>query len=141
MTADRKMPAAIVVPAGGAAGAEPVRYEMFDATEVTAEGARLCGPVLLDVDDVVTLEVGGSGDAVRVRARVVKVTRDGGGHMDVRFVDVDQDVRRRLGGAGGEDAARDGGGAGGEDAARDGGGAGGEDAARDGDGARAGGGS
>lgn len=50
-------------------------YEMFDVVSVDADGARLVGPLLLEIGEEITLRLpNGEGERV-VRARVTAVER------------------------------------------------------------------
>jgi hypothetical protein len=61
--------ASIVGDAGGAT------YEMFDIVSVDADGARLVGPLLLEVGEEVTLRLPNGETETVVRARVTAVER------------------------------------------------------------------
>jgi len=69
--------------------AERDPYAMFDAVEVTSTGARLRGPLLLEVGERLTLRVARGEQSVEVAARVTSVER--ADHADpitgVSFVD------------------------------------------------------
>lgn len=73
--------ASIVADAGNAT------YEMFDVVSIDDAGARLAGPLFLEVGEEITLRLpNGEGDRV-VRARVVAVERgEHGGVSVVEFV-------------------------------------------------------
>jgi hypothetical protein len=53
------------------------RYEMFDVASVDAAGARLVGPLLLEIGEEVTLRLSRGDAEVDVRARVTAVERTG----------------------------------------------------------------
>ncbi len=53
-------------------------YAMFDALEVTATGARLRGPLLLELGERLRLRVARGAQAVELGARVVEVRRGDG---------------------------------------------------------------
>jgi hypothetical protein len=63
-------------------------YEMFDVASLDATGARLIGPLLLEIGEEVTLRITSDGTEVEVRARVTRVER---GERDpatvIEFVD------------------------------------------------------
>ena len=69
------MPAAPVrvMVAAHADGGTP--YAMFDVESVDPEGARLKGPLLLEVGEQVTLTLARGADAVEVKACVTSVER------------------------------------------------------------------
>jgi hypothetical protein len=50
-------------------------YEMFDVASVDARGARLVGPLLLEVGEEVTLRIPRGSGEVEVRGRVTRVER------------------------------------------------------------------
>jgi hypothetical protein len=50
-------------------------YEMFDVVECTESGARLVGPMLLEVGEEIRLRLTRGGAPVEVKARVAKVER------------------------------------------------------------------
>ena len=50
-------------------------YEMFDVASIDARGARLVGPLLLEVGEEVTLRIARDSGEVEVRGRVTKVER------------------------------------------------------------------
>lgn len=50
-------------------------YEMFDVASIDAGGARLLGPLLLEVGEEVTLRLARDGAELEVRARVTRVER------------------------------------------------------------------
>ncbi len=72
-------------------------YAMFEAERVTGEGAFLTGPLLLEAQEDITLELAlPGGDSVRTRARVTRVRRGEGAGMDVSFLDLSDDLKRKL---------------------------------------------
>jgi hypothetical protein len=50
-------------------------YEMFDVVEIDDRGARLVGPLLLEVGEEITLRLAKGGADVELRARVTRVER------------------------------------------------------------------
>jgi hypothetical protein len=62
-----------VMVAAHADGGTP--YAMFDVESVDLEGARLKGPLLLEIGEQVTLTLARGGDAVEVKACVTSVER------------------------------------------------------------------
>ena len=93
MEANRKTGAAIV--STGVDG-QPC-YAMFEASSVTAEGAFLSGPLLLEVQESFTVELAlPDGDKVRTRARVVRVAHGDAPGMDISFIDLPEDAKRKL---------------------------------------------
>jgi len=72
-------------------------YTMFEASRVTAEGARLTGPLLLEVHEELTLELAlGAHDGVRAHARVVRIEPGDPPAMHVRFEELSDEARRKL---------------------------------------------
>jgi hypothetical protein len=53
-------------------------YEMFDVASLDARGARLIGPLLLEIGEEITLRITRDGNDVEVRARVTAVERSDG---------------------------------------------------------------
>lgn len=75
------MRAAILAPEGDG------RYEMFDVASVDAAGARLIGPLLLEIGEEVTLRLSRDDAEIDVKARVTAVERGGRDAVSVvRFV-------------------------------------------------------
>jgi hypothetical protein len=73
--------AAILAPEGDG------RYEMFDVASVDAAGARLVGPLLLEIGEEITLRLSRGDAEVDVKARVTAVERGGRDPVSVvRFV-------------------------------------------------------
>ena len=62
-----------VMVAAHADGGTP--YAMFDVESVDPEGARLKGPLLLEIGEQVTLQLARGADAVEVKACVTSVER------------------------------------------------------------------
>lgn len=60
-------------------------YAMYDVREVTAAGARLRGPLLLEVGEAFRLRMSRGAIAVEVAARVTEVIR-GDGHAEPELV-------------------------------------------------------
>ncbi len=72
-------------------------YEMFEATEMNAEGAFLVGGLFLEVGELVTLELAAEGtDPVRAQARVLRLERGNRNGMAVAFQDLGDEERRAL---------------------------------------------
>ena len=93
MDANRKAAAAVV--STGMDG-EP-SYAMYEAEHVTAEGAFLTGPLLLEASEDFTVElVLSGGDTVRAKARVLRVERGDTVGMAVRFIGLSDDAKRKL---------------------------------------------
>jgi hypothetical protein len=93
MDVNRKTAAAIV---STRVEGEPC-YAMFEAERVTPEGAFLAGPLLLEVQEDFTVELAlPDGDKVRTRARVVRVDRGAVPGMDVSFIDLPDEAKRKL---------------------------------------------
>jgi len=72
-------------------------YAMFDVESVDLSGARLKGPLLLEIGEEITLRVARGGDEVEVRACVTSVER---GERDavsiVSFVTDEGDTAERV---------------------------------------------
>jgi len=93
MDANRKTAAAIV--STGVDG-EP-SYAMYEAQQLTGEGAFLTGPLLLEHHEQFTLELAlPGGETVRTRARVARVEYGPVVGMAVRFIDLPDEVKRKL---------------------------------------------
>lgn len=77
--------AAVVV-----AGREP--YSMFDASAVTATGARLRGPLLLEIGETFTVRMSRAAVAVELPTRVVEVVRGDHGESElvIAFTEADR---------------------------------------------------
>jgi len=74
-------------------------YAMFQARRVSGDGAFLEGPLLLEPNEVFTVELAlPAGDKLRVRARVVRVLAAGTDEagMDVQFIDLSDELKRKL---------------------------------------------
>jgi len=92
MEANRKTSAAIVSTVDG----QPC-YAMFEASGVTVHGAFLSGPLLLEVQESFTVELAlPDGDKVRTRARVVRVASGVAAGMDISFIDLPDEAKRKL---------------------------------------------
>lgn len=92
--ADDRVCAAVILAVDGESSN---RYEMFEATEMSAEGAFLAGDLFLEVGELVTLQLVADGqDPVRAQARVVRLERGGRNGMAVAFQDLGDDARRAL---------------------------------------------
>jgi hypothetical protein len=64
------------------------RYEMFDVAAIDEDGARLVGPLLLEIGEEITLRLTRDERVVELRARITGVERAGGEAVSlVRFVD------------------------------------------------------
>lgn len=73
-------------------------YCMFQAENLSPEGAVLTGGLLLEVNEEVTLEIElGDGGPAHARARVVAIVPDDRPAMRVKFVDLDDATRQRFG--------------------------------------------
>lgn len=72
-------------------------YRMYEAREITPEGAFLAGALFLEIGETVTLELSWSeGEAVRVSARVVALEHAGTPGMTVAFSHVDDRARSLI---------------------------------------------
>jgi hypothetical protein len=90
--AQRVVTAAVVSRDGGAEA-----FPMFEAVEVTATGAFLAGPMLLEIDEELGLELAlGDGAAVRSLARVTRVDRGARPGVHVAFVGMSAAARQQL---------------------------------------------
>jgi hypothetical protein len=77
-------------------------YPMFEARGISAEGAFLAGPLLLEVDEAFTVELAfADGKRLRARARVERVEQGAEPGVGVRFVDLPEAARKDLEGRGG----------------------------------------
>lgn len=73
------------------------RYPMFAVRELSSEGAFLACELLLENGEELTIELSRSGEpALRVRARVVELSRAPGAGMKVAFCGLDSKARERL---------------------------------------------
>src|SRR5262245_959730 len=82
-----------VVAGGGAA------YDMFDVVAVDGAGARVRGPILLEISEEVAVRVSRNGATVDVRARVAGHERGAGGAVtQLVFLDRETELRRLLAG-------------------------------------------
>ena len=73
-------------------------YAMFGVRALSAEGARLEGALWLEVNEELQVELS-AGDhqaPLRIRARVVRLVRDGAPGMDVVFSDLSDSDRTRI---------------------------------------------
>jgi hypothetical protein len=72
-------------------------YEMFEAHDVSLEGAFLAGPLFLEVDEEFTVEFGFGDDAnVRVKAVVTGIELDDKVGMSIGFPGLTNRERRKL---------------------------------------------
>jgi hypothetical protein len=92
--AKQAVPAGVALAVVGSGGA----YDMFDVVAVDGDGARVRGPVLLEISEEVPLRVTRNGASVDVRARVAGHERgDGGAVTQLVFLDGETELRRLLG--------------------------------------------
>lgn len=76
---------------------KPCSYEMFEATEMSADGVFLAGDLFLEIGETVTLELAADGaDPVRAQARVIRLERGDRNGMAVAFQDLGDEERRAL---------------------------------------------
>jgi hypothetical protein len=93
MDANRKITAALV---SSQKDGSPT-YIMFEAEGVSPDGAFFAGALLLEVNEAVTVELAlPTGDRVRARARVTDVHRGATPGMQVCFIELSDDAKRKL---------------------------------------------
>jgi hypothetical protein len=86
-------PAGLAVAVVGDAGA----YDMFDVLACDGEGARVRGPMMLEISEEIPLRVSRNGTSVDVRARVAGHERsDGGAVTKLVFLDGESELQRLL---------------------------------------------
>lgn len=72
-------------------------YAMFGVRALSVEGARLEGVLWLEVNEELQVELSAGDRApLRIRARVVRLVRDGAPGMDVVFSDLSDSDRTRI---------------------------------------------
>lgn len=82
----------LVVSPGGQGG-----YAMFEAAELSLDGALLVGGLLLEIEEEVTLDLRlPERGTVRAKAVVREILRDRGPAMRVTFAQLDEAERARL---------------------------------------------
>ncbi len=85
------------------AGDKPSSYGMFEAQELTAQGAFLVGSLLLELHELVTIELTlVDGSSVRVKARVERVEQGENPGVRVAFTEQGDESRDKLTSAAGE---------------------------------------
>src|SRR5688500_746036 len=83
-----------VMVAAHADGGAP--YAMFDVESVDLEGARLKGPLLLEIGEQITLTLARGADAVEVKACVTSVERGDRDAVSIVSFEVENGVAEKV---------------------------------------------